>query len=138
MTDKKLAEVSSPATPQVSNYVTESAARFKKFFVPVTYESLDGDTLAVRMCKKIYNLTALAKFHDTPIGPDELRTINSAAFAGLEGEDEITEGAASPSTPERYSPSTSMAGPPRMTPDDEGDYVLLADVARLPASQEEK
>lgn len=103
--DISVAQDRSVLVPVVTDAVTDSAARFKKLFVPITYEPCGGDTLAVRMCKKIYNLTALAKFHSTPIGPDELRTINSAAFAGLEGDDEI---ALPPSPPVADSPTDKL------------------------------
>ena len=62
-----------------------AAAFARRFFKPVTYEVADGDSLQRRMLIKVYNAVATAP--DGAIERELKRTIQSAAFAGLDGED---------------------------------------------------
>ncbi len=73
------------APPQMSEHHVQAAARAKAMFVPMLYKVHESDDLSMRMLKKIYNVAAMVKHRDGIIMADELRSIHSAAFAGIDG-----------------------------------------------------
>jgi hypothetical protein len=72
-------------SPPVPEAHLRAAEQFRRLFKPTTYEAKDEDSLELRMLKKIYNAVVMAK--DGAIDPKLKRTIQSAAFAGIDGPD---------------------------------------------------
>lgn len=71
--------------PPARSVAKEAATRFRQMFKPVTYTADEGDSLEMRMLKKIHNITAHHLPNYSPLTPTEIRAIHSAAFAGIDG-----------------------------------------------------